>query len=195
MRIVISIVLAICIGLGSCKKNSSKSGTCYDGIKNQDETAVDCGGKCSKCPTCSDGIQNQGETSIDCGGACANCPLTFKPKGNYGVNILTDTVTTLHSSSDASPIYYSICTQMPENSSLKVAITLADASPNANQMILNTLTIQGWGVYIVGQKRTYFADGEIYCDAGVYCKGHNTATLEFYENGAAVATRTKTIAW
>ena len=25
-------------------------------------------------PTCSDGIQNQGETGIDCGGPCAPCP-------------------------------------------------------------------------------------------------------------------------
>ena len=47
--------------------------TCDDGIQNQGETGVDCGGPCSACPTCDDGIQNQGETGIDCGGPCAPC--------------------------------------------------------------------------------------------------------------------------
>ena len=42
--------------------------TCSDGIQNQGETGVDCGGPCPACPTCGDGIQNQGETGIDCGG-------------------------------------------------------------------------------------------------------------------------------
>ena len=50
--------------------------TCSDGIQNQGETGVDCGGPCPACaaaPTCSDGIQNQGETGIDCGGPCPPC--------------------------------------------------------------------------------------------------------------------------
>jgi hypothetical protein len=46
---------------------------CSDGIQNQDETEIDCGGPCPDCPTCSDGIQNQGELMVDCGGP--NCPL------------------------------------------------------------------------------------------------------------------------
>ena len=50
--------------------------TCNDGIQNQDETGVDCGGSnCPACPTCSDGIQNGDETGVDCGGSqCAPCP-------------------------------------------------------------------------------------------------------------------------
>ncbi|MGB4849725.1 MAG: GEVED domain-containing protein [Saprospiraceae bacterium] len=47
--------------------------TCTDGIQNQGETGVDCGGPCTPCPTCNDGIQNQGETGIDCGGPCSPC--------------------------------------------------------------------------------------------------------------------------
>jgi hypothetical protein len=69
---------------------------CTNGIKDQDEADIDCGGtKCSKCaefkacnvntdcvtgwcrdqmkcltPTCDDGIKNQDETNIDCGGKC-----------------------------------------------------------------------------------------------------------------------------
>jgi len=50
-------------------------GTCSDGVQNQGETGIDCGGPCPAClPTCSDGIQNQGETGIDCGGPCGPCP-------------------------------------------------------------------------------------------------------------------------
>ncbi len=49
--------------------------TCNDGILNQDEEKVDCGGTiCGPCPTCYDGIQNQGERHIDCGGPCEACP-------------------------------------------------------------------------------------------------------------------------
>lgn len=48
--------------------------TCTDGIRNQDETGVDCGGSCAPCPTCSDGVQNGAETGVDCGGTdCAAC--------------------------------------------------------------------------------------------------------------------------
>ena len=47
--------------------------TCNDGIQNQGETGIDCGGPCTACPTCDDGIQNQGETGIDCGGPCTPC--------------------------------------------------------------------------------------------------------------------------
>jgi len=48
--------------------------TCNDGIQNQGETGVDCGGPCTACESCNDGIQNQGETGVDCGGPCAACP-------------------------------------------------------------------------------------------------------------------------
>jgi hypothetical protein len=51
--------------------------SCSDGIQNQGETGIDCGGPCAACPTCSDGIQNQGETGVDCGGPCAACPTCF----------------------------------------------------------------------------------------------------------------------
>jgi len=50
--------------------------TCSDGIQNQDETGVDCGGVCPACsvppttPTCFDGIKNGDETGVDSGGSC-----------------------------------------------------------------------------------------------------------------------------
>lgn len=82
-----------------------KKETCDDGIKNQDETDIDCGGSCNPCadgmnclsnsdcisnycyddtcrtPSCFDGIKNQGEEGIDCGDPCKPCPLPseYKP--------------------------------------------------------------------------------------------------------------------
>jgi hypothetical protein len=47
------------------------TGFCFDGIQNGTETGIDCGGTCPACPTCFDGIQNGGETGVDCGGPCA----------------------------------------------------------------------------------------------------------------------------
>jgi hypothetical protein len=47
--------------------------SCVDGIQNQGEDDIDCGGPCVPCPTCEDGIQNGDEEGIDCGGACEPC--------------------------------------------------------------------------------------------------------------------------
>lgn len=77
------------------------SGTCTDGIRNGDETAVDCGGRtCARCKagascgagadcesdvctaglcagsSCFDGVVNADETDTDCGGPkCAQCTV------------------------------------------------------------------------------------------------------------------------
>src|SRR5437879_5151312 len=71
-KFIFIALLAFCIS--SCNKNSSNTtGTCTDGVKNQGETGIDCGGPCPVCVSCSDGIKNQGETGIDCGGPCPAC--------------------------------------------------------------------------------------------------------------------------
>ncbi|MBA2663666.1 MAG: hypothetical protein H0U74_15365 [Bradymonadaceae bacterium] len=79
---------------------TSSGGTCSDGVLNQDETDMDCGGqRCGTCdtdkicqvgtdctskvcqgnvcmaPTCSDGAKNQNETDLDCGGSCSPCAV------------------------------------------------------------------------------------------------------------------------
>eukprot|EP00750_Incisomonas_marina_P000654 INCI10450.2.p1 GENE.INCI10450.2~~INCI10450.2.p1 ORF type:complete len:3195 (-),score=394.60 INCI10450.2:2128-11712(-) len=49
----------------------SPAGTCSDGVLNNGEKEVDCGGQnCRACPTCSDGIFNGLEDALDCGGSC-----------------------------------------------------------------------------------------------------------------------------
>ena len=81
---------------------SLKPPNCANGIKDYNETDIDCGGDCDDCgenktcdidsdcssgfclnitswysrcksPSCTDGVKNQDETDIDCGGSCPKC--------------------------------------------------------------------------------------------------------------------------
>lgn len=65
-------VLTLCEGLPVWTNEGDCPVTCTDGIKNGDETGIDCGGSCPVVcpPTCYDGIKNGDETGIDCGGSC-----------------------------------------------------------------------------------------------------------------------------
>ena len=69
--------------------SDDSNATCTDGIQNQGELDIDCGGPCTTCispeATCSDGIRNQGEQAIDCGGPCEACPTAPDPTCNDGV--------------------------------------------------------------------------------------------------------------
>ncbi|MCP4269719.1 MAG: hypothetical protein GY777_29795, partial [Candidatus Brocadiaceae bacterium] len=64
---------------------------CFDGIQNQDETGIDCGGVCEMnfgfvCPpveTCADDIMNQDETGIDYGGVCGTDDPVAAPAENF----------------------------------------------------------------------------------------------------------------
>jgi len=78
MKYLLLLMMATSLCMVSCSKdddNDDVVATCTDGIQNQDETDVDCGGVCPACSsaTCADGIQNQGETGVDCGGPCPAC--------------------------------------------------------------------------------------------------------------------------
>ncbi len=59
---------------GSCEKECNH---CINGIfePNKGETWVDCGGPCPVCPQCSNGIKDGDEVGIDCGGSCGGCEL------------------------------------------------------------------------------------------------------------------------
>lgn len=70
----------------SCSDDTGSSASCFDGIKNGDETGVDCGGSCVACPTCDDGIQNGDETGIDCGGSCEPCTGSINVSGMITVS-------------------------------------------------------------------------------------------------------------
>ncbi len=84
-------------GAGHTCEPGNVCSRCDDGVKNGDETDVDCGGSCLLCPgtcnvdadcpggycwqgscaRCDDGIQNGDETGIDCGLLGGHCPICF----------------------------------------------------------------------------------------------------------------------
>ena len=58
---------------GVCERALILEDTCDNGVRDDGEVGVDCGGACKACqaaPTCGDSIQNQGELGVDCGGPC-----------------------------------------------------------------------------------------------------------------------------
>jgi len=85
---------------GVCASGNCQPPTCSDGVKNDSETGVDCGGppNCQRCPagqgcqistdcrsgvcwagvceapSCADGFKNGDEVGEDCGGSCGACP-------------------------------------------------------------------------------------------------------------------------
>jgi V8-like Glu-specific endopeptidase len=64
---------------------------CHDGVRDADETGVDCGGSCAPCNLghCQDGIRNADETAVDCGGSCGYCAggerVDLDSAGNVGM--------------------------------------------------------------------------------------------------------------
>ena len=77
------ILVSFVFGFTSCSDDTNSSGaSCFNGIKDGDETSVDCGGSCAPCATCDDGIKNGDEEGIDCGGSdCAPCTGTITKVG------------------------------------------------------------------------------------------------------------------
>lgn len=56
-----------------CNSYSECELFCSNGIRDQGEDGIDCGGPCPACPTCFDGLRNHGEVDIDCSGPCPPC--------------------------------------------------------------------------------------------------------------------------
>ena len=68
--------------------------------------------------TCMDGVLNQGEAYIDCGGPCTPCPITYPEQGNNGSNLLYGAHDTLF----LIPSNYSLKADVPTGSSFKVTL-------------------------------------------------------------------------
>jgi hypothetical protein len=106
MRSFVFLFLAVFAGsffLASCLNEDNKiPDNCYDGVLNNGEINIDCGGpnceecdhctngvwepergevwldcggECPVCPTCANGVQDGDETEVDCGGSCGGCEL------------------------------------------------------------------------------------------------------------------------
>ena len=64
--ILSSLILAsLALVVTSCDDETNAGGvSCFNGIMDGDETAVDCGGTCVPCATCDDGIKNGDEPEL-----------------------------------------------------------------------------------------------------------------------------------
>jgi hypothetical protein len=93
----LSLLSAVMLMAGAGALYGAFFGACRDGVRDGDETDVDCGGSCLRCeaaqacgegadcrsgicregrctaPACDDGVRNGHESDVDCGGDCAPC--------------------------------------------------------------------------------------------------------------------------
>ncbi len=70
---------------------------------------------CKKKETCVDGILNQDEVLIDCGGTCGFCPIDYPEEDPTGLsNILYPTLLNLEADVD-----YSLTAELPQETSFK----------------------------------------------------------------------------
>lgn len=191
---VIIFILSLIL-FSSCQKNSTSSassGTCSDGILNQDETAIDCGGKCSKCVTCSDGIQNQGETGIDCGGPCANtCPIKYPEFGANGRNLLYVDTTTKLISNEQSSVSYCLKCELPQGTRLKVVLKNLDASGYWQYLPGASWQVTPWN----GLTQTFSTVGPVIAEVPVYFRKTGAVEISIYENNDTIPLHVKGYEW
>lgn len=101
-KLLLSILAIATLAFTSCgdDDNEQIAATCNDGILNNGETEVDCGGpNCQACivavaPSCTDGIMNGDEEGVDCGGSCPNSCADMSGMGEIieiSDNITSDT--------------------------------------------------------------------------------------------------------
>lgn len=213
-----AVALLLLLFLGSCNRKSTCSdgilnqgeskidcggpcspcATCSDGLQNQDETSVDCGGKCSVCETCSDGIQNQSESGVDCGGPCKACELIFPTKGIFGINALrmisVDTGIVV-----LNPERLSLAANVPEGQSLRIKMTDLKYGPTQSTS-WNVLPNGPWVIQRFNSLNfmTYTLKGPATGDASLYnytIEEHFKAKLEYFKNNDTLPFFTKTLGW
>lgn len=184
--------------LSTCKKKADTA-SCSDGIQNQNETGIDCGGECTPCITCNDGIQNQGETDIDCGGPCGACNVSYPAKTKYGPNILRlDTITLKGSVTTPSTNLhlYSISANLSNGSTLKVRFTKIGGHDPCS-FTINGSSLENWSYSPLGSQGTIqlLAAANRNCDMQIYFCGTEPLKVEYFLNESTTPYRTKTLSW
>jgi hypothetical protein len=59
--------------------------SCDNGVKDQGEVGVDCGGPCKPCSSCQNGIRDGDEAEVDCGGSCPACVVACDSDASCGI--------------------------------------------------------------------------------------------------------------
>lgn len=164
---------------------------CRDGIQNQNETAVDCGGVCSPCASCNDGIQNQDEIGVDCGGPCNVCPVSYPVSGLYGTNILGPYSAGIYSGNSCSA-----SAEVSANASLRVVIK--NMSDDNSSWTYKPVSVRGWAIDAynpASKSQQLIAIGKKSCHVELIFTGKGSADIEFYENGAVTPTFKRHVYW
>lgn len=144
--------------------------------------------------TCADGIKNQDETDVDCGGVCSLCPIDYPANGHYGINILDASTTTFYLAPD-----YSLHAELPIGTSVLIVFTNTSSNvlselwwyqPSTNVNLIVSQYNETTGVQSFESEA-----GALEIDLSMSFMGSGTATVDVYENGATVKSRTKLINW
>ena len=163
--------------------------TCTDGILNQNEIDIDCGGECVDC--CLDGIQDHDETGIDCGGSCGSCAIEYPDNGYYGVNILNMSTTSFSGGNAAS-----LHAILPEGTALKVILTNTSGSnwfyyPDTKV----NLDVTDYNFTTNTQVFQAMYDDQLVEVKLIFNSSPGSAIVDIYENNASSPTRSKNITW
>ena len=92
-----ALILMLAVVSGCLNDDNLIPENCYDGILNNGEELVDCGGSiCPACDPCENGQYDAllGETWVDCGGECGPCDPSFngvQDPGEAGIDCGGDT--------------------------------------------------------------------------------------------------------
>lgn len=124
--------------------NCATMPTCTDGIRNGNETGVDCGGPdCAPCPpapSCTDGIRNGSETGVDCGGPdCAPCDNMGSSDCGAGTTNLTFCLSDVCDI----PVNGSACLELTAGNLTAVTAFQMDVNSNAAQLTFQSFTDAG----------------------------------------------------
>ena len=91
--VIVCLAITSIIFMSGCLNEDNLIGeNCYDGILNNGEELVDCGGPiCDPCDPCENGIWDPllGEQWVDCGGECGPCDPSFngvQDPGELGID-------------------------------------------------------------------------------------------------------------
>jgi len=140
--------------------------------------------------SCTDGILNQNETDIDCGGDCVLCDITYPSSNSYGVNVL-DSVT--HMFIDGSD--YSFACNLPIGTSVVVEI-VGDTMVGTSSWFYDNVTVDGWVISDVTNKtQTYTSSSFGDLNLKFEFLGEGNGVINIYENNSNTVTRSKTFNW
>ncbi len=138
-------------------------------------------------PTCSDGIQNQGETGIDCGGPCPNaCPPSYCDSdgqdANYEhiANVTLNTINNTTGSNGGYGDFTNLSTDLEQGQSYNISLT-----PD----FPGTIYDEYWMVWIDYNQDYVFDANELAFDAGSLSSTTVTGSISIDANAPLGATR------